>query len=87
MTREEIDEWVRRRGEKDDALYERYGKPLEKDHTGEWIAIGDSGEWFLGTDGSDISFEAADRFGAGNFAVRRIGYRFDIQMLRLSFGE
>jgi hypothetical protein len=80
MTKEELDEWVRQRGEKDNALCERYGKPLEPDHTGEWIAIGDNGEWFLGKDRVDLSFEAFERFGSGNYALRRIGYPYEIRM-------
>jgi hypothetical protein len=80
MTREELDEWIRQRSAKDDQLYERHGKPLEEDHKGEWIAIGDNGEWFLGQDRVELSFEAFERFGSGNYALRRIGYPYNIRM-------
>ncbi len=36
----ERNEWVTHRIEEDDRLYQRYGKPLEKEHTGEYVAIG-----------------------------------------------
>ena len=70
----DIKEWVRQRTEKDDRLYERYGKPLEAEHTGEYLAISDDGDIILGTDDLEVGRKALERLGSGNFAFRRVGY-------------
>lgn len=73
----DVKAWVKRRAKADDRLYQRYGKPLERDHTGEYVAIGPNGEIILGDDDVEVGWEALQRFGAGNFAFRRIGYSWE----------
>lgn len=75
-TIEEVKAWMAERDRKDDHLYERYGRPLEVEHRGELVAISDTGEVILGTDELTLTDEAVARFGAGNFAFRRIGADF-----------
>lgn len=70
----DMQEWVRKRAEEDRRLYERYGKPLEAEHTGEYVAIGPKGETILGKDDVDVGRKALEQFGSGNFALRKIGY-------------
>ena len=65
--------WVRERAEKDANLYDCYGKPLEADHVGEFVAISDNGETVLGVDSLTVDLEALKRFGSGHYAFRRIG--------------
>jgi hypothetical protein len=69
----EIQAWMADRDRQDDRLYVRYGRPLEAEHTGEFVAISDAGQVILGTDELLLTEEAVARFGSGNFALRKIG--------------
>jgi len=69
-----------RKGE-DGRLYECYGRPLEAEHTGELVAIGPDGDTILDDDDVASTKRAIERFGSGNFAVRRIGYD-DVMRIR-----
>ncbi len=71
----EIDVWMDRRRTKDNRLYERYGKPLEKKHWGELVAIGPEGTVLFGEDSDKLFSDAIEKFGSGNFAFTRIGER------------
>jgi hypothetical protein len=82
MNQAELQQWLKERGEKDDRLYEQYGRPLEAEHTGEWVAIGDNGETILGPNELQVSKQALLQFGPRAFAFRRIGTRADIRVLR-----
>ena len=66
-------EWMAHREEQDERLYELYGKPLEEEHTGEYLAISDGGETILRTDPDELLREAVAAFGRGNFALARVG--------------
>ncbi len=57
----------------DDRLYERFGRPLEDDHSGEFVAISREGETIVGADDIGVLEQALHRFGSGNFAFRRVG--------------
>lgn len=46
-----------------DRLYELYGKPLEKDHKGDYIAISPEGETVLGADLLRVAEEAEGALG------------------------
>ncbi len=59
---------------RDDRLYEKYAKPLEARHKGEFVAIGKSGEMIIGNELDQVFFPALERFGPRNFALKRIGY-------------
>lgn len=74
------------RRQKDDRLYEKHGKPLEKDHTGELVAIGSEGQIVFGQGKSpgELLREAAELFGKGNFAFRRVGHDAVWKWLNLS---
>ena len=73
---DELDTWLVQRGKVDSDLYERYGKRLEADHHGKYVAIGPSGETIVGDGALAVVQDAVVRFGPGNFAYRRIGYPF-----------
>ncbi|MBI3974528.1 MAG: hypothetical protein HY332_24900 [Chloroflexi bacterium] len=75
-------EWVAERSKEDDLLYKRYGRPLEPEHRGEYVAISKDGQVILGKDELKIAREAAERFGPGTFALRRIGYDAEIRWRR-----
>jgi len=71
----DLKEWLERRTEEDQSLYERYGKPLEKAHKGEYLAIGPEGQPILGEDDSEVFRRAIEAFGSGNFGFFRVGHR------------
>jgi len=66
-------EWIKRRAEEAERLYEEYGVPLEAEHRGEYVAIGPGGDVILGEDDVTVVDRAIERFGSGNFAFRRVG--------------
>lgn len=51
-------------------LYERYGKPLEAEHTGEYLAVSPKGQTILGTSLRDVARQATTQFGPGNFLYK-----------------
>jgi hypothetical protein len=63
---------VRRVLERDDSLFERYGKPYLETHPGKWIAISLGGEVLVGDTAGEVIWEATETFGAGNFAMRKL---------------
>ena len=48
-----------------DELYERYGKPLEAEHWGKFIAISPDGRTILGTHLGEVEDNALRQFGKG----------------------
>jgi hypothetical protein len=70
--------------DRDRQLYERYGRPLESAHKGEYIAISPDGKTILGSRAAEVLRQAIDAFGSGNFALRRVGYRTFGRWLTLS---
>lgn len=56
------------------ALYERYGKPLEATHRGEYVAIAEDGRTLLAPTLVQALADGAVRLGPGNF-VFNIGER------------
>ena len=66
-------EWLESTAEGDARLYEQYGKPLEKDHAGEYVAISQDGQTILSNDPDEILRKAVAQFGSGNFALAKIG--------------
>jgi hypothetical protein len=73
MSAATIKTWLAHRAKEDERLYEQYGKPLEQQHTGEFVAIGPEGQTILGTDPDRVLRQAIDTFGSGNFAITRVG--------------
>ena len=57
-----------------DALYERYGKPLEKTHWGKYIAISQAGKTLIADTVFELIQEAKTTLGPGNF-IFKIGER------------
>ena len=66
-------EWVSRKLEEQRRLYEKYGKPLEKKHRGEYVAISLEGEIILDKRLGEVLVRAVETFGQDNFALVRIG--------------
>jgi hypothetical protein len=51
-------------------LYERYGKPLEHEHWGEYVAIFPDGQTVLGTSPHEVLDKAVDTIGPGSFVFK-----------------
>jgi hypothetical protein len=66
---------LRQRALRDDAMYEKHGKPLEAEHRGGFIAISYNGQTIVAKDDIEVLKVALERFGSGNFAFRRVGIR------------
>ena len=62
--------------ERDDLLYQKYAKHLEKNHRGEFEAIGLRGEILISKNRLQLLKQAIERFGSGNFALRKIGFSY-----------
>jgi len=56
------------------ALYEQYGKPLERDHTGEYVVISNSGNTIVGKSLTEVVTHSIEKFGKGQFMFK-IGSR------------
>jgi hypothetical protein len=57
-----------------EALYEQYGKPLEAQHTGKYVAISQDGKTAIGSSVFMVMQKAKEQFGPGNF-IFKIGER------------
>src|SRR5690242_18391622 len=55
-------------GQRDDLLYDQYGKHLEAEHFGEFVAICEDGRTILGTEDVTVSGKANEQFGRGRYA-------------------
>ena len=66
--------WKAHRIQEDERLYEEYGKPLETEHIGEYVAIGPDGRTLLGESTDEVLQKGVEAFGGGNFGLFRIGH-------------
>jgi hypothetical protein len=78
----DFNRWALARDAQDDALYERHGRPLERDHVGEFVAISNDGRVIVGADELRLAQQAVREFGAGAFALRRIGAAAEVRWRR-----
>ncbi len=53
-----------------DRLYERYGKPLEQEHWGKYVAIFPDGTTVLGTTDLEAGQKALEQVGRGSFLFK-----------------
>ena len=73
-TKEEIQPWVALQQDKDQTLYSKYGKPLEKEHRGEFIAINSGGQVILGKSMTEVMLKSVEKFGTRDYALARVGH-------------
>ena len=57
-----------------DELYDAYGRPLEAEHKGEYLAVSGNGQTLLGPTLRDVAERAEATFGPGNF-IFKIGQK------------
>jgi len=53
-----------------DKLYEQYGKPLEVEHKGVYLAVSPDGQTVLGATLMEVSKQAKQVFGPGSFVFK-----------------
>ena len=53
------------------SLYERYGKPLEETHNGEYVAISADGKTIIGASLPEVMEGAKQQLGTGNFVFKK----------------
>jgi hypothetical protein len=53
-----------------DRLYEQYGRPLEQQHRGEYVAISPAGKTILGRSRLETAKLAKEQFGPGSFLFK-----------------
>ena len=53
-----------------DSLYKQYGRPLEQEHWGEYVAIFPDGRTLVGPDLLVVSDQALAEFGKGSFVFK-----------------
>lgn len=68
----EFRDLLRRVRERDDSLYDTYGKPYLETHYGKWIAISVDGELIIRDRSSELIWAAREAFGPGNFSMRKL---------------
>lgn len=83
LRRTGLQKWMIERDQEDDRLYERYGRPFEADHAGEFVAISAQGEVIIGADELSVARQAVERFGPGTFALRRIDAEAEVRWRRV----
>jgi len=66
---------LEKRAHEDEKLYDAFGKALEAEHAGEFVAIARDGRLILDSDQVRALERAVADFGSGNFAFRKVGYR------------
>ena len=75
-------DWIEQKLKEQRRLYERYGKALEKDHTGEFVAISLEGEIILDRKMGKLLKRAVETFGQNNFAMARVGHEAMVEWMR-----
>ncbi|HLC30605.1 MAG TPA: hypothetical protein VJM51_07475 [Dehalococcoidia bacterium] len=53
-----------------DDLYKKYGKPLESEHWGKYLAVSLDGKTLLGPTLIEVAQQAKDAFGPGSFLFK-----------------
>ncbi len=69
----DLSEWLAHNAKARESLYEQYGKPLEPEHTGEFLAIGFDGQVILDAEDGEVLRKAIHELGSGNFVLARVG--------------
>ena len=76
-------DWIEQRKLREQRrLYEQYGKALEKDHTGEFVAISLEGQIILDRKMGKLLKRAVETFGHDNFAMARVGHEAMTEWMR-----
>ncbi len=80
----DLKEWLAQRAKDKQQLYQQYGKALEKDHTGEYVAIGPDGQTILSKRAGEVLQKAVDTFGERNFGLFRVVHRAFARWLKIN---
>lgn len=66
-------EWIEKKEAERRRLYEEYGKQLEAEHAGKFVAISLDGEVLLGEHEGRLFRQALSAFGRNKFALSKVG--------------
>lgn len=66
-------EWIEKKEAERRRLYEEYGKQLEAEHAGKFVAISLDGEILLGEHEGRLFRQALSVFGRNKFALSKVG--------------
>jgi hypothetical protein len=58
-----------------EAIYERYVRPLEKEHWSKFVAVSLDGRVLIGEEELAVFQEALRDFSGGNFVMMRVGLK------------
>jgi hypothetical protein len=53
-----------------DALYDKYVKPIEAEHSGEYVAVAPDGRMLFGKTLNEVVFSAREVLGPGNYTYK-----------------
>jgi hypothetical protein len=76
----EFQQLRRQVAERDDYLFEQYGRPYLETHPGQWIAISLDGQVLIRRSLADAAWDGEAAFGRGNFAARKLADFTGLQM-------
>ena len=79
--------WLLKTAREKHSLYEKYGKPLEKDHMNEYAAISYGGQTILGKRLGEVMLQAKKTFATNNnkrYSLFRVGHRTLAQWRRIT---
>ena len=77
-------DWMERKLQEQRRLYQLYGRPLEDEHAGEFVAISLDGDILLDRKMGKLLRRATDTFGRDNFALARVGHDAMTEWMRAS---
>ena len=72
----EVTELLERVGQRDDALFEKYGRPLVDANENKWVAISLDGETLIRDASWQAHRDGEARFGPCAFALRKLNHEF-----------
>jgi len=75
MPRNTIKQALQELAERNAELYEKYGRPLENEHKGKFIAISEEGKVIVDPNDVRAAQKAIEEFGPDRFAFYKVGFR------------
>jgi hypothetical protein len=68
----DYDCFMARLGERDDWLYQTYGRPLMEQYPGKWVAISLNGDTLVRNTSGEAGSAGKEQFGDGGYTVRKL---------------
>jgi hypothetical protein len=68
----DYERFMARLGERNDWLFEQFGRPLMAQFPGKWVAISLDGETLVRNSSGEAGWAAKERFGEGQYTVHKL---------------